>query len=74
MNRRNFVRSLCAATPLLTSAPAALGSSFFAGQPAAPFRMKFSPEFGIFEGAAGSDPLDQTSWAYDKGFRAIDPK
>ncbi len=69
MNRRNFVRSLCATTPLLASAPAAL-SSFFVGQPAAPFRMKFSPEFGIFEGAAGSDPLDQISWAYDQGFRA----
>lgn len=32
--------------------------------------MKFSPDFNLFKGAAGEDPLDQISWAYDQGFRA----
>ncbi len=35
-----------------------------------PFNMKFSPEFGIFAAAAGSDPLEQIRWGYDQGFRA----
>lgn len=37
---------------------------------AAPFNMKFSPDFRLFAGAAGEDPLDQIQWAYDQGFRA----
>jgi hydroxypyruvate isomerase len=32
--------------------------------------MKFSPDFNLFKGAAGDDPLDQIQWAYDQGFRA----
>lgn len=34
------------------------------------FRMKFSPDFGLFRDAAGADELDQIRWAYDHGFRA----
>jgi hydroxypyruvate isomerase len=35
-----------------------------------PFRMKFSPEFGIFADLAGNDIIDQIKWGYDQGFRA----
>lgn len=35
-----------------------------------PFRLKFSPDFGLFEAAAGKDPVDQIQWGYDQGFRA----
>ena len=35
-----------------------------------PFKMKFSPEFGIFADLAGSDPADQIKWGHDQGFRA----
>jgi hydroxypyruvate isomerase len=44
-----------------------------AAQPAdvsRPFRMKFSPEFGLFEDVAGKNVLDQIKWGYDHGFRA----
>ncbi|HZB11533.1 MAG TPA: TIM barrel protein [Chryseolinea sp.] len=34
------------------------------------FKMKFSPEFGIFGDVAGSDPLAQIKWGHDQGFRA----
>jgi hydroxypyruvate isomerase len=34
------------------------------------FKMKFSPEFGIFADLAGSNPVDQIKWGYDQGFRA----
>ena len=37
-----------------------------------PFNMKFSPEFGIFEAAAGKDVADQVKWGFDQGFRAWD--
>jgi len=37
---------------------------------AEPFRMKFSPEFGIFADVAGKDPIDQIKWGHDQGFRA----
>lgn len=37
---------------------------------AQPFRMKFSPEFGIFADLAGNDIIDQIKWGYDQGFRA----
>ena len=34
------------------------------------FKMKFSPEFGIFGDVAGSNPVDQIKWGHDQGFRA----
>ncbi len=39
-------------------------------QQSQPFRLKFSPDFGLFEAAAGKDPVDQIKWGYDQGFRA----
>lgn len=40
------------------------------GKAAKPFRMKFSPEFGIFKELGGKDIIDQIKWGYDQGFRA----
>jgi hydroxypyruvate isomerase len=63
MNRRTFVQNSMLATGAIT-----LPSL---NHPAdQPFRMKFSPEFGIFADVAGSDPVDQIKWGYDHGFRA----
>lgn len=36
----------------------------------APFKIKFSPEFGIFRELAGNDPVEEIKWGYDQGFRA----
>ena len=68
MNRRTFVKQGALAT-------AALSLSSFAGRVENGhvdnvFKMKFSPEFGIFADLAGSNPLDQIKWGHDQGFRA----
>jgi hydroxypyruvate isomerase len=40
-------------------------------QPAAPFKLKYAPPLGMFEGNAGKDPLDQIRFMADRGFRAL---
>ena len=67
--RRAFIKQGLAAGTCLAAAP--LWSMNGIGRELAePFNMKFSPDFGLFRGAAGEDPLDQIQWAYDQGFRA----
>lgn len=78
MERRNFLKnSLLSGVGALTAAPAfsAIALSDQSKQPefkqaAEPFRMKFSPDFGLFEDIAGKDYVDQIKWGYDNGFRA----
>ena len=41
------------------------------GQPATPFKLKYAPPLGMFEGNAGKDPLDQIRFMADRGFRAL---
>lgn len=69
MLRRKFIHGGLTSAAILTTTPVA---SLFAEakEISEPFTMKFSPDFGLFVGAAGEDPLDQISWAYDRGFRA----
>lgn len=67
MNRNTFLKtSILAGSTLLT------GKSLWASEKSGtkPFKMKFSPEFGIFEDIAGKDVADQIKWGYDNGFRA----
>ena len=35
-----------------------------------PVRMKFSPDFGLFDDSAGKDSVDQIKWGFDHGFHA----
>lgn len=78
MERRNFLKN-----GILSGVGALTGISAVAGraiseplnepknkQAAKPFRMKFSPDFGLFEEIAGKDSVDQIKWGYDNGFRA----
>ena len=37
---------------------------------ARPFKLKYAPHFGIFQNAAGKDPVDQLKFAADQGFTA----
>jgi hydroxypyruvate isomerase len=69
VSRRKFIKQSLAGSALLAAGPV-LGMSVQARDYAAPFNMKFSPDFRLFAGAAGEDPLDQIQWAYDQGFRA----
>lgn len=68
MKRRNFVKSGLVATAALPFYSHIDTVSAKSG--AQPFKMKFSPEFGIFADLAGTDPIDQIKWGYDQGFRA----
>ena len=68
MKRRNFINSGIVATTALPLYSFFNSSSV--DSPGTPFRMKFSPEFGIFADLAGTDPIDQIKWGYDQGFRA----
>ena len=68
MKRRNFFKSGLVATVALPLYSHATNVSAKDG--AQPFKMKFSPEFGIFADLAGTDPIDQIKWGYDQGFRA----
>ena len=69
MKRRAFLSK-----SLMTGAAALSGAATSVALPKAgngqPFKMKFSPEFGLFEDIAGKDIADQIKWGYDQGFRA----
>ena len=68
MKRRTFVRDgILAASALSFSS---FSSRSNENVPDNVFKMKFSPEFGIFGDIAGSNPVDQIKWGHDQGFRA----
>ncbi len=69
MHRRNFLKkTLIAGTTV--------GAGFFPSVRAEsrfqhpPFKMKFSPDFGLFADVGGADLVDQLKWAHDQGFWA----
>jgi len=68
MIRRRFIRNSLAASTLIAVNPTKVFSSSILEDGL--FNMKFSPDFRLFAGAAGENPLDQIQWAYDQGFRA----
>jgi hydroxypyruvate isomerase len=72
MRRRTFLKhGLVAGASLVgVGAWSARGAETASLDVAQPFRMKFSPEFGIFDDLAGKDSSDQIKWGFDHGFRA----
>ena len=73
MERRQFFKSgLIAAGAATVSGLGSVGALAAAPKRtnAKKFNMKFSPEFGIFSGVAGKDPIDQVKWGHDQGFNA----
>jgi hydroxypyruvate isomerase len=69
MERRHFLKNslLTGITALSATSGQATDSN---QKDSAPFKMKFSPEFGIFAELSGKDPVDQIKWGHDQGFRA----
>lgn len=78
MQRRSFIKN-----SFLSGAAVATGANAMAANADAntskssanlpkenPFKLKFSPDFGIFKELGGKDPVDQVKWGYDQGFRA----
>jgi hydroxypyruvate isomerase len=71
MRRRQFLRGALAtaAVPLAAAAEGGAG----AGSPEKhAFKLKYAPHFGMFEGSAGKDPLDQIRFMADTGFTALE--
>jgi hydroxypyruvate isomerase len=69
VNRRIFFKQSVKASAAI-AAPTALTFDGNMMPPASSFRMKFSPEFGIFSALSGNDLADQVKWGHDQGFRA----
>lgn len=70
MSLRPTRRQIVQAAPLL-AAGLATGRAFASEpmtMPAAKFKLKFSPHFGMFRHHAGDDPVDQLKFAADQGF------
>ncbi len=69
MQRRTALQ-LTASLGLAPLAAACATPSAIPAPAAPPFTLAFAPHFGLFEGLAGKDPLDQIRWASDQGFTA----
>lgn len=68
MQRRQFVKSSLFAGTALVGGVTPTREVVL--ENAAPFKTRFSPEFGIFKGLAPSDPIDEIKWGHEQGFRA----
>lgn len=70
MRRRNFLKQgILSGTATISGVNA---HAFRSHRASDAFKMKFSPEFGIFSEAAGKKSTDQIRWGSDHGFRAWD--
>jgi hydroxypyruvate isomerase len=69
MERRIFLKNSLTAGMGILAGPGIFQPEKIAARPA-PFKMKFSPDFGLFADIAGPDPVDQIKWAHDQGFWA----
>lgn len=67
MKRRTFVKNGILASGVFSPAFAS-GSNEGIADPV--FKMKFSPDFGLFSDLAGDQAVDQIKWGYDQGIRA----
>ncbi len=65
MERREFLHQTLASGAALIGAPLAGNAAN-----AKAFNMKFSPDFRVFNAAAGDNLVDHIKWGYDQGFRA----
>ncbi|MCY7352608.1 MAG: TIM barrel protein [Cytophagaceae bacterium] len=72
MERRLFVKNglLAGATMFSGVSASVLLPTLAEPKDPAPFKTKFSPEFGIFKSLAGTDPVEEVRWGHDQGFRA----
>jgi hydroxypyruvate isomerase len=71
MERRDLIKSGLAAAVGTLAARSGLAASHEApGRQA--FKLRYAPHFGMFEGSAGEDPLDQLRFMAEHGFSALE--
>jgi hydroxypyruvate isomerase len=72
LTRRRFIGTAAAAAAALSVSPIKASSRNSGRQETAPsFKLKYAPSFGMFQGHAGKDPIDQIKFMTDQGFRAM---
>ncbi len=72
LSRRQFIGTATAAAATLAVNPLDTAGKNIAAQPGqSGFKLKYAPYFGMFEGHAGKDPIDQIKFMADQGFRAM---
>src|SRR5271157_5313643 len=69
MDRRAFVAAGLAAGVAAISISHAEDKP--AAKPSGKFKLKYAPEFGMFEASAGKDLIDQLKFMADEGFSAM---
>lgn len=75
MERRAFVKTLSAGAGFVAASCIRGLHAQEAAQPSAPkgrFKLNYAPHLGMFEGHAGSDPIDQLRFMADQGFAAME--
>jgi hydroxypyruvate isomerase len=72
LSRRQFIGTATAAAAALAVSPIGVsGKNPAAQSEKSGFKLKYAPYFGMFEGHAGKDPIDQIKFMADQGFRAM---
>ncbi len=75
-SRRDFFKKAVISGSALMATPSIFGAT----EPSklevptnatAPFKLKYAPTFKMFNGHAGTDPIDNIKFCYDAGFRAM---
>jgi len=71
-SRRDFLKDAAlGAAALSMTAPGLKGQTSPENKGPAPFKLKYAPPLGMFEGQAGKNPADQLKFMADQGFRAM---
>jgi len=71
-SRRRFLKTATlGATALLLPIPSLRSQPRIAPASGTPFKLKYAPPLGMFEGGAGKNPIDQIKFMADQGFRGM---
>ena len=73
MKRRNFIKSTAVSGVALTGLAGVLNATASESKVSnsAKFNLKYAPHLGTFREHAGKDPIDNSKFIADQGFRAI---
>ncbi|HOP00246.1 MAG TPA: TIM barrel protein [Bacteroidales bacterium] len=75
-SRRNFIKKTALTGAALLAAPVMYGAENVrkkqrASDAVEPFKLRYAPSMNMFREHAGTDPVDNIKFCYDKGFRAM---
>lgn len=75
-SRRNFIKKTALTGAALLAAPVMYGAENArkkqrASDAVEPFKLRYAPSMNMFREHAGTDPVDNIKFCYDKGFRAM---